>query len=419
LGAIIIIVSLLLSAIFSGLEIAFITSSKLLIEVDAQKGSMTSKICSKFAQNSSRFIATLLVGNNVALVVFTIFMESLLETPLSVLGSATTILLGQTLISTVIILFFAEYIPKSIFRINPNKSLRFFAIPISIVYYVLYSFVSLVIWISRIVLSFLFKVELEEEALVFGRADLNQYIKNYTDKLEEEEEIDHEIQIFKNALDFSSVKVRECMVPRTEIVALEINEDIDKLKETLIKTGLSKILIYRDDIDNIIGIVDSFEMFKKPDKIQQILWPVFVLPESMPADEALSIFKKKKRTMAVVVDEFGGTAGIITIEDVIEEIFGEIEDEHDDLQLTEIQISDHEFMLSSRLEIDYLNDKYKLEIPDSEEFETISGLIIHHHQSIPKNGDQIQIKNFSFIIEKVTDRKIELVRLYFQEENID
>ena len=415
---IIIISSLLFSALFSGLEIAFLSSSKLQIELEAQKGSLSARICSKFLKNPSRFIATLLIGNNVALVVFTIYMESMLETPLSVIGSPFAILMIQTLISTIIVLFLAEYIPKSVFRISPNRALSSLALPINLIYYVLYWFVSFVIWISKKVLS-IFKVTLEEEELVFGKTDLNQYIQEFTDKVDEEEEIDHEIQIFQNALDFSSVKVRECMVPRTEMVALEVHEDIEKLKETFIRTGLSKILIYRDTIDNIIGVVDSFEMYQKPERIQQILWPIFVVPESMPADQLLSTFKKKKRTMAVVVDEFGGTAGIVTIEDVIEEIFGEIEDEHDVPELIENKISENEYLLASRLEIDYLNEKYKLDLPESDEYETLGGLIITHHESIPEDGESIRYREFDFVIEKVSDRKIELVRLFVQDDVMD
>lgn len=403
------------SAIFSGLEIAFITSSKLQIELEAQKGSLAAKICSKFVSNPSRFIATLLIGNNAALVVFTIYMEAALGQPLSILGNPMLILLAQTLVSTIIILFLAEYLPKSLFQLSPNSALRFFAYPINLVYYLLYFFVSGVIGISKKILKWTVNLELEEEKPVFGKTDLNQYLDDFTSKIDEEEEVDHEIQIFQNALDFSSIKVRECMVPRTEIVALEINDPIEKLKKKFYKTGLSKILIYRDNIDNIIGLVDSFEMFKRPEEIKQILLPLMIVPESMPADELLSQFKKKRKTVAVVVDEFGGTAGMVTIEDVIEEIFGEIEDEHDAPQLVEVKINDNEFLFAARLEVDYLNEEHKLQLPDSEEYETLGGLIIHHYQSIPSTGTYINLDNYSFLIEKVSDTKIELVRLFVKE----
>jgi CBS domain containing-hemolysin-like protein len=413
--AIIIISSLLFSAIFSGLEIAFITSSKLQIELEAQKGSLAAKICSKFVSHPSRFIATLLIGNNAALVVFTIYMEAVLGQPLSVLGNPMLILLIQTIISTIVILFLAEYLPKSLFQLSPNSALRFFAYPINLVYYLLYFFVSGVIGVSKKLLKWSFNVDLEEEKPVFGKIDLNQYLEDFTSQVDEEEEVDHEIQIFQNALDFSSIKVRECMVPRTEIVALSIDDTVEKLSKKFTKTGYSKILIYRENIDNIIGLVDSFEMFKRPEEIKQILLPIMIVPESMPADELLSTFKKKRKTVAVVVDEFGGTAGMVTIEDVIEEIFGEIEDEHDAPDLVEVKINENEFLFASRLEVDYLNEEHKLQLPESEEYETLGGLIIHHYQSIPKGGTYFNLDRYSFLIEKVSDTKIELVRLFVKE----
>lgn len=413
---IVIVISLILSAFFSGLEIAFITSNRLQVELDATQGSAYSKLTSKFFKNPSRFIATLLVGNNIALVVFAIFMEKVLQTPLNLIGNTFAILIVQTLISTIIVLFIAEYLPKSLFRIAPNKTLNIFSFPLSIVYYGLYFFVSFIIWISKGCLRVFFKVELEEDETVFGKVDLDQYIRQYTDKVEKTEDIEHEIQIFKNALDFSSVKVRECMVPRTEIVAVEDQTEIDVLRQTFIQTGLSKILVYRDTIDNIIGYVDSFEMFKKPEKLLQILRPLVVAPESMSADELLSEFKRKKRSIAVIVDEFGGTAGIVTIEDIIEEIFGEIEDEHDNPLLTEVKINDNEYLLSARLEIDSLNEKYKINLPESDDYETIGGLIVSEYQSIPESGTSLNIREFNFVIEKASGTKIDLVRLFIQED---
>ena len=279
----------------------------------------------------------------------------------------------------------------------------------------MYFFVSGVIGVSKKLLKWSFNVDLEEEKPVFGKIDLNQYLEDFTSQVDEEEEVDHEIQIFQNALDFSSIKVRECMVPRTEIVALSIEDTIEKLTKKFTKTGYSRILVYRDNIDNIIGLVDSFEMFKSPEEIKQILLPVMIVPESMPADELLSTFKKKRKTVAVVVDEFGGTAGMVTIEDVIEEIFGEIEDEHDALQLVEVKINENEFLFASRLEVDYLNEEHKLQLPESEEYETLGGLITHHYQSIPKSGTYFNLDRYSFLIEKVSDTKIELVRLFVKE----
>jgi putative hemolysin len=408
----IILSTLVFSAFFSGMEIAFISANKLKIELDGKQGDFFAKIIANFFKRPSRFIGAMLVGNNVSLVVYGIFMAKLLEPQIEAYTkSSLVILLIQTIISTLIILVTAEFLPKTLFRINPNSMLRFFALPLFIIYWIMFLPMLLVIGISELLIKIFSPQLSSEEDLNFGRIDLEHYLKEGADQSLSQEEVDHEIQIFQNALDFSKVKARECMIPRTEIVALEMEEDIEKLKEQFIETGLSKILIYRDNIDNIIGYTHSFELFKKPESIKAILLPVPIIPMSMQANEILEIFIQQKRSMAVVVDEFGGTAGIVTIEDIIEEIFGEIEDEHDKEALIETKINDNEFLFAARLEVDYLNNEYNLGLPESDNYETLAGLIIDTFESIPMLNEQIQKDQFLFTVKKVFQNKIDLVHL--------
>ena len=320
------------------------------------------------------------------------------------------ILLSQTIISTLLILFFAEFLPKALFIINPNRVLTIAAVPLRIIYILLYPFTYITVAISNSILK-LFKMDVSESDLAFSKVDLEHFVMDIQERHEEGEEIDAEIQIFKNALDFSDVKVRECMIPRTEIIALEVETDLDYLKSKFIKTGLSKILIYRENIDNIIGYVHSKELFKSPESIKSILLPVAIVPEAMSAQDLLGECIKSNRSIAVVVDEFGGTSGILTIEDIIEEIFGEIEDEHDKEELLEVKINENEFEFSARIEIDYLNDKYQLDLPESDEYETIAGLIINIHESIPEKGEIIRLEHFIFTIEEVDNNKIEIIKI--------
>lgn len=331
--------------------------------------------------------------------------------------SELVILLIQTILSTLIILVTAEFLPKTLFRINPNLMLRFFALPLFIIYWIMFLPMLLVIGISELLIKIFSPQLSSEEDLNFGRIDLEHYLKEGTEHALSQEEVDHEIQIFQNALDFSKVKARECMIPRTEIVALEMEEDLEKLKDKFIETGLSKILIYKDNIDNIIGYTHSFELFKKPESIKSILLPLPIIPMSMQANEILEIFIQQKRSIAVVVDEFGGTAGIVTIEDIIEEIFGEIEDEHDKEALMETKINDHEFLFAARLEVDYLNNEYNLGLPESDNYETIAGLIIDTFESIPTMNEQIQKDQFVFTVKKVFQNKIDLVHLKVLEQD--
>lgn len=415
-SSIIITIAMIASAFFSGMEIAFITSNKLRIELENKQGSFSAKILSHFNKYPSRYLATMLVGNNIALVIFGIYMDEELSHSMEhFISSKVLLLLISTFLSTMLILVVAEYLPKNLFRINPNKTLSLFVFPLTIVYGVLYPVVLVTIGFSEFILKRLFRVKIEKENIAFTMIDLDNYLREGTSAVETKAEKDHEIQIFQNALDFSSVKARECMIPRTEIIALDVNESIEELKNKFIQTRLSKILIYSENIDNIIGYTYSKELFKKPESIRNILLPVSIVPESMAASEVLTVFIQQHKSIAVVVDEFGGTSGMLTMEDIIEEIFGEIEDEHDKEEMIEKQVNESEFIFSARLETDYINHKYQLKLPILDNFETISGLIMHYHESIPKINEEIRIENFLFTISAVTKTRIEQVHLKIME----
>lgn len=413
----IILFTLIFSAFFSGMEIAFVSANKLKIELDGKQGNFLAKIISGFIKKPSKFIATMLVGNNIALVIYGIFMAQVLEVKiLEYTNNSFLVLFIQTIISTLIILITAEFLPKTLFRINPNYMLRLFAFPLWIFYWVLSIPMLMVFFLSEILIKLITPKMDSNAEMNFGRIDLEHYLREGTENSVDEDEVDHEIQIFQNALDFSKVKARECMIPRTEIIALEIEEGIEKLRDTFIEKGLSKILIYRDNIDNIIGYTHSFELFKHPESIKSILLPVPIIAMSTPASEILKNLLEKHRSIAVVVDEFGGTAGMLTIEDVIEEIFGEIEDEHDKEELIESRINDSEFLFAARLEVDYLNNEYNLNLPESDTYETIAGLIISASESIPSLGEEISLEQFTFTVKEVSDNRIELVHLRILEE---
>jgi CBS domain containing-hemolysin-like protein len=417
-GWIIIAISLAFSAFFSGVEIAYISANKLRIELESKQGLISSKILSTFFLSApSRFIGTMLVGNNTSLVIYGITMAGILEPPLQFyFKSEISVLTAQTIISTLVILITAEFLPKALFRINPNRILKVFAIPILLLYILLYPIVILTTGISTFILQKIFRVKLEEGKQAFDRIDLDNYIREVTSLDEDKDARDHEIQIFQNALDFPSMKVRDSMIPRPEIEALEVNSMIDELRQKFIETGLSKILIYKDNVDEIIGYVHSYEMFKRPENIRSVLLPVLIIPETMASQEAMTLFIQEHKSIAVVVDEFGGTAGILTIEDVMEEIFGEIEDEHDTEELEETKISDHEYIFAGRLDIEYLNDEYKLNFPVSEDYDTLAGLIITHSGNIPEKGEEIRIDNFLFNILEVGETRIEKVKLHLLNE---
>lgn len=416
---IIILICLIFSAFFSGMEIAFVSSNKFLIELESKKDRFPSRLLTKFTANPGHFISTLLVGNNIALVVYGIMMALVLEPLISqylYVTNGLAVLLLQTLVSTLLILLTAEFLPKTLFRINPNKMLVIFALPVYIVYTILYPASVIITKISEFLISKVAKIEITKEKPDFGKVDLDNYIQEATANHHPQEYVDNEIKIFKNALAFSEIKIRECMVPRTEIIAAEASITVDELKEMFIETGLSKILIYKETIDDIIGYVHSFEMFKKPQSIKAVMRPIDNIPESMLAHNLLKMFLQKHRSIAVVVDEFGGTSGIVTIEDVVEEIFGEIHDEHDVEELMEKKVSDTEYIFSARLEIDYLNDKYNLGLPISDNVETLGGLIIEEHESIPEKNEEIRIGKFLFIASDVTDTVIETVILKITDE---
>jgi CBS domain containing-hemolysin-like protein len=417
-STIIILLTILSSAFFSGLEIAFITSNKLRIELENKQGSFSAKILAHFNKYPSRYLGTMLLGNNISLVIFGIYMDARLEHFFEQYISheyKIGILLLSTFLSTMLILITAEFLPKNLFRINPNKTLTLFSFPLTIVYGLLYPIVMITIGFSEFLLKRVFRLKIEKENAAFTMIDLDNYVREGTsNSVEKKADMDHEIQIFQNALDFSSVKARECMIPRTEIVALDVNESIETLRDKFVSTRLSKILIFSESIDNIIGYIYSKELFKNPQSIKSILLPVSIVPESMAASEVLTVFIQQHKSIAVVVDEFGGTSGMLTMEDVMEEIFGEIEDEHDKEEMIDRQISESEFVFSARLETDYINNKYNLQLPILDNVETLGGLIMHYHESIPRVREEIRIENFTFTIIAVTRTRIEQVNLKIQ-----
>jgi CBS domain containing-hemolysin-like protein len=404
---IIILFSIITSAFFSGMEIAFISANKLHIELEKKGNGFFPNILGKITQNSSKFITTMLVGNNISLVIYSYFMGKVI---VSYFGMSSILL--QTFISTVVILVTAEFLPKAIFRVYANESLKIFALPAYFFYILLYSFSYLINGISDFFLKFIFSTDKDHHQTAFSKEELGDYI---TEQLENgndnEEEIDSEIQIFQNALEFQKVKAREIMVPRTEILAIEIHETVSKLSELFIKSGYSKILVYKTSLDDIIGHVNAFELFKKPKTIKSILLPIEIVPESMMISDVLNNLTRKRKSIAVVVDEYGGTSGMITVEDVVEELFGEIEDEHDVQELINERINENEFKLSARLEIDYLNEEYNLNIPKEEAYETLGGFIINQIENIPQKGEELYILNYKIIILDVSSSKIEEISL--------
>ncbi len=411
-----IVVMLLLSAFFSGMEIAFISANKLKIEVDKNNGLFSARIVSRFIKTPSKFIGAMLVGNNIALVIYGIIMARILEPEIAFIlpqsfHSSIIILIIQTIIATLLILITSEFVPKVIFRINANFILNLLAIPATICYYFLYPIVFVFVGVSEYILKHWFKVKFLHQDIPFTLIDVDNYIEEFTRDNLEQSEIKQELQMFQNAIDFKSVKIRECMIPRNEIVAIDINDTIAELKDKFIETSLSRILIYEGTIDNITGFVHSHDILKNPDKINKVIKPIIYVPETLLANNLLTMFTEKRMSVAVVVDEFGGTSGMITTEDVIEEIIGEINDEYDVDELTEKKIDDDEYIFAGRLEIDYLNDKYQLNLPESEDYETLAGLIIHYKESIPDLDDEIITDYFVFKILEASETKIEKVNL--------
>nr|WP_282162521.1 hemolysin family protein [Ulvibacterium marinum] len=427
-GAIIIItLSLVFSAFFSGMEIAFVSANKIHIEIEKKQEGLLAKILTRLTKKPSKFIATMLIGNNIALVVYGLYMgELLMNWFIKILPSSNAFvqamltdfsLFTQTVISTLIILVTAEFLPKVLFQIYANTLLKFLALP-AYMFYVLFSVLSeFVMKVSDFILKTFFKTDGDEVQLAFSKIELGDYITEQMETVEEEDIIDSEIQIFQNALEFSEVKAREVMVPRTEIMAVELHETPKNLAKLFTETGYSKILVYKDTIDNIIGYVHSYELFKKPKTIKSILLPVEFVPETMLIHDILNVLTKKRKSMAVVLDEYGGTSGIMTVEDIVEELFGEIEDEHDSTDLHEEQIEDAIYKFSARLEVDYINENYKLELPETDEYETLGGLIMNNTGEIPEQDSQIKIENFLFTILEVSSTKIDLVALEILEND--
>jgi CBS domain containing-hemolysin-like protein len=391
------------------MEIAYVSSNKIHIEIEKKQNTFLASVLKKITKRPSKFIATMLVGNNIALVIYGFFMGDLLMRYIPLAGFSG--LLVQTIISTLVILMTAEFLPKVFFQIYANSLVKVFAVP-AYFFYVLFSLISeFVIWISDLVLKLIFKSEGDTVQLTFSKLELGNYISEQMDIAEAKDEMDSEIQIFQNALDFSEVKSREAMIPRTEIVAVDIDTTTKELAKIFTETGLSKIIIYKDNIDDILGYVHSFELFKKPPSITKVLMPVIFVPETMLIKDVLGILSKKRKSIAVVIDEYGGTSGIITVEDIIEELFGDIEDEHDSVALIEEELGDGHYKFSARLEVDYLNENYNLNLEESENYETLGGLIVNHTEEIPDQGETVEIDDYKFIILEVSSTKIELVEV--------
>ena len=425
--SIIMILSMLvLSAFFSGMEIAYVSSNKVHIAIEKQQNGYLSKILQKITNRPSKFIATMLIGNNIALVIYGFFMGDLLMSyigPYLGIDSQNTssssdsimflALFIQTIISTFVILITAEFLPKVFFQIYANNLVKFFALP-GYFFYIVFSVVSeFIIWITDKILKLIFKTDGDEVQLSFSKVELGNYISEQMETVKREDEVDSEIQIFQNALDFSEVKSREVLIPRTEVVAVTIDRSPKELSELFIKTGLSKILVYNENIDNILGYVHSFELFKKPTTIKSILIPVVFVPETMLIKEVLNILTKKRKSIAVVIDEYGGTSGILTVEDIIEELFGEIEDEHDKLVLIEKVVNNGTYVFSARLDVDYLNETYKLNLPENENYETLGGMIVSFTEGIPKKDEVIVFQDYTFNILEVSNTKVELVEVKY------
>ena len=409
----VILICLLLSAFFSGMEIAFLTSNKLRIEIDKSKKGVTQALIDLFISHSGMYITTLLVGNNVVMVIYGIFMSDLLVKQFEFLHLSIGVeLFVETLVSTLIILVFAEFLPKTVFRLRSNLFLKLFSVPVFLFYLLFFPLSYFSVWLGGWLLRIFTgrKLGHKEPNRAFGKVDLNNLIEEGEVNARQEEEM-HEIKLFRNALDFSEVKLRECIVPRPDVVALSIDSSIEELTQLFIDTGLSRILIYKESIDDIIGYVHISTLFKDPPTIAKALSRVLIVPETMSAQRLLNLFIRDQKSVAVVVDEFGITAGIVTIEDIMEEIFGEIEDEHDRLNLKEVMISEQEYIFSGRLEVDYLNEKYHLDLEEREEYETLAGLVLYFNQSIPQEGETIVVNDLTFKILSVKNARIEEIKV--------
>lgn len=411
-----ILIAMVFSAFFSGMEIAFVSSNRMLAEMDKDKQKFSSRFLQTFYRHPNNFVSTMLVGNNIALVVYGILFAELFDHTLFKGMDATFTVPADTILSTLIVLFTGEFLPKTLFKSNANRLLTFFALPAYLCYVVLWPISRFSTMLSRIILRiFGFKVEKEKYDDAFTKVDLDYLVQTSIDNAENEDDIDEEVKIFQNALDFADTKVRDCMVPRTEIKAVEDNCSLDELMTAFVESGKSKIIVYHEDIDHITGYIHSSEMFREQEKWLENIQQMPYVPETMTARKLMQMFLQQKKSLAVVIDEFGGTSGIVSLEDIVEEIFGEIEDEHDSSNYVAKQLPDGEYILSARLEIDTINEKFDLDLPESEEYMTLGGLILHYYQSFPKLNEVVKIGRFEFRIIKNTMTKIELVRLKVDE----
>ena len=422
---IIVIISLLFSAFFEGMEIAYVSSNKISIEIEKKKKNISSKILSKLTSNPSKFIVSMLIGTNLALVVYGYYMGDILidvfkqlskfNFPILEILLNDFNLLSQTIISTVIILMTAQFLPKVFFQIYSFKFLKFFSIPAYFFYICFYYISDFVLWITNLILKFFFKTQGDNIQLSISKDDLGNYIDEQIDASSQDQPIDNEVQIFQNALDFSDSRARDVMVPRIELYSLEIHDYVSKLREIFVSTGFTKILIYKNTIDDIIGYVHAHDLFKNPKTIKSMLLPVEFVPESILIKDLLSILTKKRKSIAIILDEYGGTSGMITVEDIVEELFGEIDDEFDVSDLIEIEVEPDNYNFSARLEVDYLNEQYKLDLPESEDYGTLGGLIVNYTQEIPKLGEEVIIDKCLFKIIDVSETKINTVSLIIKE----
>ena len=416
----VIITTLVLSAFFSGMEIAYVSSNKVYLTIEKKQNTFIANILTKLTEKPSMFITSMLVGNNVVLVIYGYYSGDLLMQWIETLSfefSSFAKMLLQTLLSTIIILFTAEFLPKVFFQIYANSLIKLFALPAYIFYVLFYGVTKFILWISDFVLKYFFKTEGDQVQEYFSKVELGNYISEQMVHVNTNEELDSEIQFFQNALEFAELKARDIMTPRTELMAVEITDDVSELKEAFIKTGYSKIVVFQNTLDDVIGYVHSFDMFKKPKTIKQVMMNIEYVPETILIKEVLDLLTKKRKSMAVVVDEYGGTAGIITVEDIIEELFGEIEDEHDfDEELIDEQIEPNTYLFSARLEVAYLNEKYNLNLPEDDSYSTLGGFIVNYTNEIPQNEEKITIENYEITIHAASNKKIELVRLTLASE---
>jgi CBS domain containing-hemolysin-like protein len=401
------------------MEIAFVSSNKIYLEIEKKQDGFISKILTKLTEKPSKFIAAMLIGNNIALVVYGFFMGKILVNSIDYLGyhfSDLLSLLIQTVVSTLIVLITAEFLPKVFFQIYSNNLIKFFAVP-AYIFYVLFYFIStFLIWVSDFVLKKFFRTEGDQIQLYFSKVELGNYITEQMSAVEDNQEVDSEIQIFQNALEFSGVKARDVMTPRTEIVSVDLFDSVAELKDLFVETGYSKIVVCENSLDEIIGYVHSFDLFKKPKNIKSIVISVEFVPETIYIKDVLNLLIKKRKSVAVVLDEYGGTSGIITVEDIVEELFGEIEDEHDsDEELIEKEIGNDTFVFSARFDVEYLNQTYKFQIPESDSYGTLGGFIVDFTKEIPQKGDVIAIGIYHFVIVEATNKKIELVEMTIKE----